>query len=117
MEELAPLGAVLNFWIEELGPFDVPAFEVLDPGGKTHFGIGEHEQEETVLSSPFGGIEMACKCRDLFDEVLNGVEGGLSYDCFRWDFFHPSTDHFGDGGHCCRDRRHDRAVLVLTAIT
>ena len=55
LEELAPLGVVLNFWIEELGPFDAPAFEVLGPGSETHFCLGEHEREETILASPLGG--------------------------------------------------------------
>ena len=54
LEELAPLGVVLNFLIEELMPFYAPAFKVLDPSGETHFGIGEQEREETVLATPFG---------------------------------------------------------------
>ena len=117
LEELAPLGVVLNFWIEELGPFDAPAFEVLDPGGETYFGLGEHERKETLLASPFGGIKMARKCQELVDEVSNGVEVRLSHDCVKWDYFHPSTDHFCDGGVCCCDRRYDCAVLVLPKIT
>ena len=52
LEELAPLGVVLNFWIEELGPFDAGAFKVLDPGSKMHFDLGEHERDETVLAPP-----------------------------------------------------------------
>ena len=59
LDEIAPLGVVLNFWIEELGPFDAPAFEALDPDSETHFGLGVHEQEKTVLASPFGGSKMA----------------------------------------------------------
>ena len=59
LAELAHLGVVLNFWIEELGPFDAPKFEVLDPGGETHFGLSEHEREETVLASPFSGSKRA----------------------------------------------------------
>ena len=73
-----PLGVVLNFWIEELGLFDAGAFEVLDPSGETHFGLGEHKREETVLASPFGGSKMAREYCKLVDEVSNGVEGGLS---------------------------------------
>ena len=41
LEERAPLDVVFKFWIEELGPFDAPAFEVLDPSGETYFGLGE----------------------------------------------------------------------------
>ena len=89
----------------------------MDPSGETHFGLSEHEQEETVLASPFGGIEMARKCRKLVDEVSNGVEGGLYHYFVKWDYFHTSPDHFGDGGHCCRDFCHDRAVLALTITT
>ena len=100
MEEFVPLGVVLNFWIEDLRPFDAPAFEVLDPGGETHFGLGEHKREETVLSSPFDGSKMARKCRKLVNKVSNGVEGGLSHHCVEWDCFHPSPDHFGYGGQC-----------------
>ena len=73
--------------------------------------------KKTVLASPFGGSEMSRECRELVDEVLNGVLGGLSHDCVYWDLFHTSPDHFGDGGHCCRYCRHDRAVLELTKIT
>ena len=116
LEDLAPLGVALNFWIEEIGPFDAPAFEILDPGSETHFGPGEHESEETVLASPFGGSEMARKCRKPVDEVSNGVDGGISHDCVEWDCFHTFPDHFGDGGHCCRDSRHDHAVIVITTI-
>ena len=43
------------FWIEELRPFDAGAFEVLDHGGETYFGLGENELEETMLASQFGG--------------------------------------------------------------
>ena len=52
MEELAPLDDVLNFWIEDTGPFDAPVFKVLDSGGERHFGIGEHEREKTVFCHP-----------------------------------------------------------------
>ena len=100
LEDLAPLGVVLNFRIEELSPFDVPAFKVLDPGGETHFGLGGHKREGAVISSPFGGIEMSRECRNLANEMSNGVEGGLSYNCVEWYCFHPSPDHFGDGSHC-----------------
>ena len=117
LEELAPLVVDLNFWIEELGPFDAGAFKVLDPGGKTHFGLGDHKREETVLASPFVGSKMAREFRELVDEVLNGVEGGLSHKCVKWDCLHPPPDHFGDGGHCCRDLCHDHSVLALTTIT
>ena len=37
LEEPVPLGIVLNFCIEELRPFDAPAFKVLDPGGRHSF--------------------------------------------------------------------------------
>ena len=117
LEDLAPLGVVLNFRIEELSPFDVPAFKVLDPGSETHFGLGEHKREESVISSPFGGSEMACECCDLVNKMSKVVEGGLSHNCVEWDCFHPSPDHLGDGGHCCHDHRHDCAILVLTKIT
>ena len=117
LEELAPLGVVLNFWIEDLGQFDAPELEFLYPGSKTHFGLGEHERKENVLASPFGGRKMARKCHDLVAEVSNGVEVGLSHNCVEWDCFHTSPDHFGDGGHCCRDRCHDCAILALTTIT
>ena len=117
LEDLAPLDVLLNFWTEELGLFDAGAFEVLDPGGEKYFGLGENELEKNVLASPFGGSKMACKCRALVDEVFNGVEGGLSHYCVEWDCFHPSPDHFCDGGHCCRDCCHDRAVLALTTTT
>ena len=53
LQEIAPLGVVLIFWIREIGPFDAPAFEVLDSGGKAHFGIGGHKREEPVLAAPF----------------------------------------------------------------
>ena len=59
LEELVPLGVVLSYWIEELGLFDAPALEVLDSGGETHFGLSEHEREETVLASPFSGSKRA----------------------------------------------------------
>ena len=117
LEDLVPLGVSLNFRIEELGPFDAPAFEVLDTGGETYFGLGEQEREETVLSPPFDGRKMAHECRKLVNEVSNRVEGGLSHDFVKWDCFHPSPDHLSYGGHCCRDCRHDRAVLALTTIT
>ena len=52
LEKMAPLGGVLNFWVEEIRIFDVPAVEVLVPGGETHFGIGDHRQEKTVLAPP-----------------------------------------------------------------
>ena len=117
LEELAPLGVVLNFWIEDLGPFDAPIFEVLDPVEETLFGLDDHKQEETVIASRFGGSEMTCECRELVDKLSNKVEGGMSHDCVDWDFFRPSPDHFGDGGHCFRDFRHDCAVLALTKIT
>ena len=71
LEELTPLGVVLNLGIEELGPLDAPAFEVLDLGGEMHFGLGENKREETVLASLFGGNEMARKLRGLVDKVSN----------------------------------------------
>ena len=37
LEKLAPLDVFLNFFIEEVGPFDTPTFKVLDPGSETHF--------------------------------------------------------------------------------
>ena len=82
-----------------------------------HFGLGEHEQEEIVLASPFGGSKMARECRDLVDKVSNGVEGGLYHYFVKWGCLRPSPDHFGDGGHCCRDCCHDRVVLALTTTT
>ena len=100
MENLAPLGFAINFWIEDFKPFDAPTFEVLDPGGKTHFGLGENEREETMLASPFCGSKMARKCRELVGEVPNVVEGGLLQYCVEWECFHLSPDHFGDGGQC-----------------
>ena len=112
-----PLGIVLNFCIEELRPFDAPAFKVLDPGGKTHLDLGDHEREETVPASPFGGSEIARECRELVDKVSNRVEGGLSHDCVKWDYFHSSSEHFGDCSHYCRGCRHDRTVLALTKTT
>ena len=85
--------------------------------GLGDFGLGEYKREETVLAPPFGGREMAREFRKMADKVSNGVEGGLSHYCVEWDCFHPSPDHFGDGGHCCRDLCHDHSVLALTTIT
>ena len=42
LEEIAPLGVVLNFWIEELGIFEALAVEVVVSGDETNFGLGEH---------------------------------------------------------------------------
>ena len=81
LEEIVPLGVVLNFWIEELSMFDAPSFEVLDSGGKTHFGLGEHKREETVIFAPFGGSKIAHKCHELVGEMSNGFEGGMSHYC------------------------------------
>ena len=78
----------------------MPAFKVLYLGGKTNFGLDEHEREETVLASPFGDREMAHKCRKLVNKVSNGVKCGLSHNSVKWECFHPYPDHFGDGGHC-----------------
>ena len=58
-----------------------------------HFGLGEHEQEEIVLASPFGGRKMARECRDLVDKVSNGVEGGLYHYFVKWKCLRPSPDH------------------------
>ena len=55
--------------------------EVLVSVDETHFGLGAQEREVTVLSSPFGGGKIACEGRELFDEVSNGVEGGLPHNC------------------------------------
>ena len=44
------LDVVLNFWFEEFGIFNALAVGVLVSGGEMHFGLGEHEWEETVLS-------------------------------------------------------------------
>ena len=52
LEELAPLGVVLNFWVEDLRLFEALAVEIVVSGGETNFVIGEHEQEETVLAPP-----------------------------------------------------------------
>ena len=46
-------------------------------GGKTHFGIGEYEREETVLAPLFGDCEMAREYCELLNKVSNGVEGGI----------------------------------------
>ena len=116
LEDLAPLGVVLNFGIEELRLFDAPVFKVLDPGSETHFDLSEHKREETMLASPFGGSEMDRECHELVNEVSNGVEGGLYHHCVDWDCFHPSPEHFGDGGHWCRDSRHNCAILALSTI-
>ena len=116
LEELAPLGVVLNFWIEELGLFDAGAFEVLDPGGEKYFGLGENELEKNVLASPFGGSKMARKYCKLVDKVSNRVQGGMSHNCVEWGCFHPSPYHFGDSGHCCCDCRHSCAILALVKI-
>ena len=117
LEDLSPLGVILNFWVEELGIINSLAVEVVVSGSETHFGLGEHNWEETVLAPPFGGFEMACKGRELLNEVLNGVEGGMPQDCVEWDLFHPPPYHFGDGGHFCRDFRHGCAVLAISGIT
>ena len=117
LEEIAPLGVVLNCCIEELSPFDVLAFEVLDPSDETHFGLGEHKRKETNLAYPFGGSEMAGECREQVNEVSNGINGGLSQDCVKWGCFHLSPDYYGHCGHCCRYCRHDNVVLALTTIT
>ena len=52
LEDLSPLGVVLNFWVEELRIFDVTAVEILVSGGETNFGHSEPEREETVLAPP-----------------------------------------------------------------
>ena len=44
------LDFVLSFWFEKFGIFNALAVGVLVSGGETHFGLGEHEWEETVLS-------------------------------------------------------------------
>ena len=74
-------------------------------------------REKTVLFPPFGGSKMARKVCNLVKEVLNVVEEGISHGLIEWDCFHPSIYYFCDDGHCCRDHRHDRAVLALTIIT
>ena len=117
LEELAPLDAVLDFWVEELRIFNVPVDEVLVYVGETNFGLGENEQEETVLAPPIGCIEMAREGCKLVNKVSNRVEVGIYHDCVERDYFHPSPYHFGNGGHCCCDRRHGWAVLVLIIIT
>ena len=117
LEELAPLGVVLNFWVEELWIFDAPVVEVFIPGGETNFGLGEPERKETVLAPPFRCSEMAREGRDLVDKVSNGVEGGLSHSFVEQDCFHPSPYHFGDGRHCFRYCRHGCAILALIIIT
>ena len=52
LEELAPLGVLLNSWVEELRLFEALAVKVVVYKVETHFGIGEHKREETVLAPP-----------------------------------------------------------------
>ena len=42
-----------------------------------HLGIAEDDTKEPVLPTQLGCCEMACKCSELIDEVLHGVEGGF----------------------------------------
>ena len=59
LKELAPLGAVLGSWVEEIGFFEMFAVEVVDSGGELHFGLDEYKREKPVLPTPFGCREMA----------------------------------------------------------
>ena len=74
LEELAPLGVILNFWVEEVRLGKPLAVEVVVPDSETNFGLTEDKREETVLATPFGCCEIA---HELLGEVLHGVEGGL----------------------------------------
>ena len=85
-------------------------------GGKTHFGIGEYEREETVLAPLFDDCEMAREYCELLNKVSNGVEGGIPHYCVNQECFHPPPYHFGDGGHFFRYCRHGCAVILLNKI-
>ena len=68
LEELAPLGVVLNFWVGELGIFEALAVEVVVSGGETYFGLGEHEREENVLFVPIHSCKVIIRvCINLED--------------------------------------------------
>ena len=87
--DLASLVIVLNFWFEELGIFSELAVKVLVSGSETHFGLDDHEWEETMPASPFSGCKLANRGCKMSDEVSNKVEGGLPHNCIEWDCFHP----------------------------
>ena len=71
-----PLGAVLNFWVEELGLVKPLTVEAVFPGGETNFGISEDEREETMLATPFGCCKMAPKGCEMLEKVSHGLRVG-----------------------------------------
>ena len=117
LEELAPLGVVLDFGVEELGLGEPIVVKVVVPGGESHFSLSEDEREETVLATPFGCCKMAHEGRNMLDDVSHGVEGGLPYNCVEQDGFHPPSHHFGDGSHNIRDSRHVCTVCSLKIVS
>ena len=58
LEELLPLGIVLISWVEDIGFGNPLAVKIFVPGGDSHFGLAEDEQEEPVLLTPFGCCKM-----------------------------------------------------------
>ena len=113
LDELTPLGLVLNFWFEGLGIGEPLTVEVVVLGGETIFGHDEDEREETMLVTPFGCCKMACEGREILNKVSHGVDGGLPHNYVERDGFHLPSHYFGDGGQVCRDCRHVRAVCAL----
>ena len=90
---------------------------MVSPVVKSHFFLSEENQEEPVLSTPFGCREMAREFCELLDKASHGVEGGLPENGVERDGFHPFYHHLGDGGHSCRDLRHGCAVRALKSIS
>ena len=77
LEDIAPLGTVLNSWVEELGFLEPLAVEVVVPGGKSHFFLAKDEREELLLPTPFGCREMERDFCELLNKVSHRVEGGF----------------------------------------
>ena len=113
LEDLSTLGDVLDSWVDEICFLEPLAVQVVVPGGRSHPGLAEDKREEPVLPTPLGCHEMACKCCELLDEVLNGVEGGLPDNGVKRDSFHHSSHRLGGGSHSCRGCRHGCAVRVM----
>ena len=103
LEDITPLGTVRNYWVGELRLAEPLAIEFVVPGNESHFGLTEDEREEPVLPTPFSCHKMAHEGCELLNEVSPGVECGLPHDSVEQDGFHPLSQHFGDGGHGCRD--------------
>ena len=113
LEELAPLGIVLNYWVEDIGIGEPLPVELVFLGSKSHFGLAKDEREEPVLLALFCCREMASKGRELLNEVSHIVEGGLPHDCVKRGGFHLPSHHFCNGCHGCHDCCHVCAICVL----